>query len=209
MRDAMQHDHGSKEGDAGRVGHDGDRNSREDSRMQVMRYLRFLAMIATAMVVMYAVTYVNTFELDHVRWSEERVFMVLLMGSSMAVVMLAWMIGMYRNWKINVGIVVGALALFALGTFLVRSETTVQDRSYMSAMIPHHSIAILTSERSEISDVRVCRLAVGIIEAQRREIAEMDWLIEDIARHGVAETAAEAERRPVPEFEGSSARGCP
>ncbi|HEX6330798.1 MAG TPA: DUF305 domain-containing protein [Actinomycetota bacterium] len=177
--------------------------------MQVMRYLRFLAMIATAMVVMYAVTYVNTFELDHVRWSEERVFMVLLMGSSMAVVMLAWMIGMYRNWKINVGIVVGALALFALGTFLVRSETTVQDRSYMSAMIPHHSIAILTSERSEISDVRVCRLAVGIIEAQRREIAEMDWLIEDIARHGVAETAAEAERRPVPEFEGSSARGCP
>jgi hypothetical protein len=174
-----------------------------------MQYLRFVAMIATGMVVMYGITYMNAFELDHVRWSEERVFMVLLMGSSMAIVMLAWMIGMYRNWKANVGIVVGALALFALGTFLVRSQTTVQDRSYMSAMIPHHSIAILTSERSEITDVRVCRLAVEIIEAQRREISEMHWLMDDIARDGVATTRAEAERRPVPEFEGSSMRSCP
>lgn len=180
-----------------------------ERRMQLKSYLRFLAMIATAMIVMYAVTYVNTFELDHVRWSEQRVFMVLLMGASMAVVMLAWMLGMYRNWKANAAIVTGAIAVFALGTFLVRSEATVQDRSYMSAMIPHHSIAILTSERSEIADIRVCRLAVEIIEAQRREIAEMDWLIEDIGRNGVAATSAEAEARPVPDFQGLSIRECP
>jgi hypothetical protein len=177
--------------------------------MQGMSYLRFIAMIATAMVVMYAITYVNTFELDHVRWSEERLFMVLLMGASMGIVMLGWMLGMYRNVKLNVAIVAGSIALFALGTFLVRSETTVQDRSYMSAMIPHHSIAILTSERSEISDVRVCRLAVGIIEAQRREISEMEWLIADIGRNGEARTVAEAESRPVPEFGGTADRSCP
>lgn len=187
----------------------GDMNRDEDRRMELMLYLRFLAMIATSMIVMYAVTYVNTFELDHVRWSEQRVFMVLLMGASMAVVMLAWMLGMYRNWKANAAIVAGAIAMFALGTFLVRSETTVQDTSYMSGMIPHHSIAILTSERSEIADVRVCRLAVGIIEAQRREISEMEWLIDDIDRHGVAATAVEAQARPVPDFEGSSLRTCP
>lgn len=183
--------------------------AKDDEKMEVRSYLRFLAMIATGMVVMYAVTYVNTFELDHVRWSEERLFMVLLMGAAMAVVMLAWMLGMFRNWKANAAIVAGAVALFALGTFLVRTETTVQDRSYMSSMIPHHSIAILTSERAEITDVRVCRLAVGIIETQRREIAEMDWLIQDIGRNGLAETAAEADARPVPEFGGTSARSCP
>ena len=67
-------------------------------------------------------------------------------------------------------------------------------------MIPHPSIAILTSERAEISDVRVRELADGIIEAQRREIDEMHWLLEDIAANGEAQTAAEAAERPVPEF---------
>ena len=105
-------------------------------------------------------------------------------------------------------ILAGAVVLFGLGLFLVRSATTVQDRSYMSAMIPHHSIAILTSERSELHDVRVCELAVGIIEAQRREIAEMDWLIEDIGENGDAETAAEAAQRPIPDFGGDATRSC-
>ncbi len=50
----------------------------------------------------------------------------------------------------------------------------------MKAMIPHHSIAILTSERARISDPRVRKLADGIIEAQRREIDEMKFLIDDL-----------------------------
>ena len=85
---------------------------------------------------------------------------------------------------------------------VVFSQTTVGDRSYMKAMIPHHSIAILTSERSNIEDVRVRELADGIIRAQRKEIKEMNWLIADIAENGVASTEEEAEARPVPEFEG-------
>ena len=72
----------------------------------------------------------------------------------------------------------------------------------MRAMIPHHSIAILTSERAEIEDVRVRELADEIIKAQRREIKEMDWLIQDIAENGVATTESEASARTVPDFEG-------
>ena len=172
-------------------------------------YLRFGAMIATSMVFMYAVMYLNTFELAHVTWSETRLFMTLLMGATMALVMLGFMLGMYSDRRVNLSIVVASLALFALGIWLVRSQTTVQETSYMSAMIPHHSIAILTSERSEIEDVRVCELAVAIIEAQRREISEMEWLIEDIGRNGAVATAAEAAERPVPEYEGYSSRSCP
>lgn len=185
------------------------RESKDPTDGQGAKYVRFGAMIVTAMMIMYGVTYLNTFQLDHVRWSEQRGFMTLLMGSTMAVVMLLFMLGMYKNWKINVGILAGAVVLFGLGLFLVRSETTVQDRSYMSAMIPHHSIAILTSERSEFQDVRVCELAVEIIEAQRREIAEMDWLIADIGENGYAPTAAEADQRPIPEFQGTATRTCP
>ena len=73
----------------------------------------------------------------------------------------------------------------------------------MEGMIPHHSIAILTSERAQIEDPRVRELADEIIEAQRKEIKEMEWLIEDIKANGVAQTQAEAEARPVPEFSGT------
>lgn len=174
-----------------------------------MSYARFGAMIATSMVFMFIVMYFNTFEWAHVRWSETRLFMTMLMGATMAVVMLGFMLGMYKDRKVNAAIVVGSLVLFALGTWLVRSQATVGGESYMRAMIPHHSIAILTSERSQIDDVRVCDLAVEIIEAQRREISEMEWLIADIEQNGPAATPNEAEQRPVPEFQGSSDRSCP
>lgn len=172
-------------------------------------YVRFGLMVATAMVAMFALTYINSYVYDHVHLSETRVYMTLLMGAAMAAIMLAFMWGMYRNLKVNLAILLGSVALFAIATFLVRSQATVQDQSFMSAMIPHHSIAILTSERSETEDVRVCELQVAIIEAQEREIAEMKWLIKDIAENGPATTPAEAQARSVPEFSGSSIRTCP
>lgn len=171
-------------------------------------YLRFVAMVATATVIMYGLTYVNTHAIAHVRFSETRLYMSLLMGGVMAIVMLLYMLNMYRSVMGNMAIIGVSVLLFALGTWLVRSQTLVQDRSYMSAMIPHHSIAILTSENSQISDQRVCELAVKIIEAQRREIAEMEWLIEDIERNGEVTTAEDAAERPVPEFVGTSEREC-
>jgi len=172
-------------------------------------YWRFAAMIATSMAAMFALMYANTFALDHVRWSETRFYMTFVMGAAMAGIMLSFMLGMYKSKKVNFGIFAASVLVLLGATWLVRSQATVEDQSYMSAMIPHHSIAILTSERSTIDDLRVCELAAEIIEAQRREIAEMDWLIADIAESGPAETEAEAESRPVPGFQGSSTRTCP
>lgn len=163
-------------------------------------YGKFAAMIVTSMIVMFGLTYLNSYEINHVRWSETRFYMTLIMGASMAVVMLSFMLGMYDNRRINLRIFAGSAILFVMALWLVRSQTTVQDRSWMSAMIPHHSIAILTSERADIHDVRVRELADEIIEAQRREIAEMNWLIDDIARNGPASSPAEAAARPVPSF---------
>jgi hypothetical protein len=99
--------------------------------------------------------------------------------------------------------------LLAGGATLDRSQVAVDDTAFMNAMIPHHSLAITRSERAGISDVRVCELAVEIIEAQNREIAEMDWLIEDIQRNGLALTPEEADARPVPTFPGTALRDCP
>lgn len=165
-------------------------------------YWRFGAMIGTSMVVMFVLMYFNTYALEHVRWSETRFYMTFIMGAAMAIVMLGFMLGMYSNRKINIGIFAGSAVVLIGALFLVRSQATVADRAFMNAMIPHHSIAIMTSERANIDDVRVRSLADEIIRAQRREIKEMEWLVADIARNGPATTQADAEARPVPEFEG-------
>jgi Domain of unknown function (DUF305) len=187
----------------------GDQHGEHRSHGDMKMYLRFGAMILTAMVVMYAAMFIGSWEWGHVRWSESRLFMALTMGGTMGLVMLAWMLNMYKNTRANVAIVVVSLLLFGTGAFLDRSQTTVQDTSFMSGMIPHHSLAITRSERAELADVRVCELAVEISEAQRREIFEMDWLIEDIERNGVAATAQEAEARPVPDYQEPAERQCP
>ena len=118
-------------------------------------YTRFAAMIATSTVLMFGLMYLNTYRLDHVFFSETRTYMALVMGATMAVVMLAYMMGMYKNQRANIGIMGGSLAVFAMALWLVRSQATVEDVSYMRAMIPHHSIAILrANERA--SRIHAC-----------------------------------------------------
>ncbi|PZR51689.1 DUF305 domain-containing protein [Xylanimonas oleitrophica] len=172
-------------------------------------YLRFAAMILTGMVVMYWTMFAGVWEWSHIRFSESRVFMALTMGGAMALVMLAWMLGMYRNAKANVAVVMAGIVLLGGGIALDRSQITVDDTAYMRAMIPHHSLAITRSERAQLEDVRVCELAVEISESQRREIGEMDWLIKDIETNGPATTAEQAQDRPVPDFQEPAERQCP
>ena len=148
-------------------------------------YTKFAAMIATSTIVMFGLMYLNTYALGHVWFSETRLYMALLMGATMAIIMLGFMLNMYRNTRINIAIFAASLVAFAGSLWLVRSQETIGDVAWMKAMIPHHSIAILTSERARISDPRVRELADGIIETQRKEIAEMEALIADIETTGV------------------------
>ncbi len=143
-------------------------------------YPKFLLMIATSTLVMFALMYLNTYAVDHLFFSETRAYMALLMGATMGFIMLLFMLGMYKKKLLNVVILGVCSAVFAVSLWLVRSQATVADVSWMKAMIPHHSIAILTSERANISDPRVRELADNIIEAQRKEIAEMKSLIKDL-----------------------------
>lgn len=158
-----------------------------------MGYSRFFAMIITSTAVMFGLMYLNSWALDHVFFSETRTYMALYMGAVMAVIMLAFMLSMYTNKKMNIAIFAGAALLFSGSLYLVRSQDTVDDVSWMKAMIPHHSIAILTSSRANISDPRVRKLADDIIEAQKKEIAEMKALIIDL--NGGQAATLEIERK--------------
>lgn len=150
-----------------------------------MSYLRFAAMIATSTAIMYGLMYLNTYALDHVLFSQTRFWMALLMGAVMAVVMLGFMWSMYHRRAVNIAILVSAGIVFVGALALVRSQATVDDVAYMKAMVPHHSIAVLTSTQARIHDPRVRQLADEIVEAQLREIAEMKALIADLEANPV------------------------
>ncbi|MEM6644411.1 MAG: DUF305 domain-containing protein [Bacteroidota bacterium] len=176
----------------------------ENEQNHKNNYGKFFAMIAASMVAMFFLMYTHSYQIiDHFWFSETRFFMTLIMAGSMIIIMLLFMLNMYKQRKVNIAIIILGVLLIAGGIGLVRSQVTVTGVDYMEGMIPHHSIAILTSERAQIKDVRVRKLANEIIKAQRREIMEMEWLINDIRENGAAETQAEAKNRPIPKFEGS------
>ncbi|MGV2897472.1 DUF305 domain-containing protein [Achromobacter sp. AGC78] len=164
---------------------------KSSNNTQKRGYARFALMIVVATTIMYGLMYLNVYALSHIYFSQTRLWMAVIMGAVMAVVMLGFMLSMYRNRRINLGIVIGSVVAFAAALWLVRSQATVDDISYMRAMIPHHSIAILTSERAHIRDPRVRKLADGIIRAQVKEIGEMERLIADLEKNPPPEGSPE------------------
>nr|WP_137830753.1 DUF305 domain-containing protein [Methylobacterium sp. L1A1] len=166
-----------------------------------MGYARFAAMIATSTVVMFGLMYLNTYALEHVFFSQTRMWMALVMGATMAIIMLGFMWAMYKVRAANIAILAGSAVVFAGSLWLVRSQETVDDVAYMKAMIPHHSIAIMTSERAHIKDPRVRELADKIIEAQVKEIGEMKALITDLEAKPSADNA--------PDLQSYRKRGAP
>jgi peptidoglycan/LPS O-acetylase OafA/YrhL len=127
-------------------------------------YMKFFAMIATSMVAMFFLMYLNSYQIiDHFWFSETRMFMTMIMGGAMIIIMLLYMLNMYKDKNKNIVSLAIGILLIGAAVWLVRSQVTVSDVDYMEGMIPHHSIAILTSDRSQIKDARVRELADGII----------------------------------------------
>lgn len=137
-------------------------------------------MLGLSFIAMYVSMYLNTYETDHVYFSLTRFYMSCLGISAMAVIMLSFMLNMYKNKKKNIAIYTGSFVLFISALGLVRSQTPIGDVLWMKAMIPHHSIAILTSERADIKDSEAKKLAEEIIKTQKEEIAKMKRIIEKL-----------------------------
>ncbi len=149
-----------------------------DTNKKSSMYKTFLLMLACSFVAMYVTMYLNTYSIDHVYFSLTRFYMTAMGISTMAIIMLLFMLGMYKDKKKNTIIILSSFILFCSSLFLVRTQSPIiGDILWMKAMIPHHSIAILTSERADIKDPEVKKLANSIIEAQKKEIEEMKIMI--------------------------------
>jgi uncharacterized protein (DUF305 family) len=59
----------------------------------------------------------------------------------------------------------------------LRQQTFISDVQWMKAMIPHHSSAIMVSQKADLKDPEAIELAEEIIAAQKREIAQMKAMI--------------------------------
>ena len=153
-------------------------NQHSNKENGMSNYTKFYLMLGCSFIAMYITMYLNTYEFDHVYFSLTRFYMVCLGISTMALIMWFFMRNMYKNKKKNIVILIGSLVLFLGALGLVREQkSTVDDVLWLKAMIPHHSIAILTSERADIQDPAVKKLAEDIIKAQRKEIEEMKAMI--------------------------------
>jgi uncharacterized protein (DUF305 family) len=119
---------------------------------------------------MYGIMFLNVAELDHIYLSTTRTYMSLLMVAPMAISMMLFMWGMYRNKKLNTLIIAGASIVFIVVLTALRTQTPIQDVQYMKAMIPHHSSAILVSENATFEDPETAELAKEIIKAQERKL---------------------------------------
>lgn len=168
--------HGDEEKEKDMMGNE----EKMEEKKKKKNYGRFAAMIATSTVIMHLLTYTNVARMDHIYFSETRFFLSLMMGSMMTVVMLLFMRKMYTDKNLNRMIIIGSALIFVVSLWLMRSQATIDDSAWMRAMIPHHSIAILTSENADITDPEVRELADEIIEAQREEIEEMKRLLEKL-----------------------------
>lgn len=145
--------------------------------MKSKSYLKFVAMMAVSFVIMYAVMFLNADLFDHVMLSTTRTYMTILMIAPMAISMILFMWGMYENKKANY-IILGTALIIFIGTLtMLRNQTMIADVQWMKAMIPHHSSAIMVSQKAHLQDPEAQKLAQDIIEAQKREIAQMQAMI--------------------------------
>ncbi len=139
--------------------------------------------MATSFVIMYAVMFLNAASIDHVMLSTMRTYMTLLMIAPMAIVMLLYMWGMYKNKKLNALILVVSIVGFGAVYYMMRNQTGISDVQYMKAMIPHHSSAILTSDNANLQDPETKKLAEDISKLQKEEIALMKAYLDRINKN--------------------------
>jgi len=161
-----------------------DQEKKGEKDMKGMGWGKFAGMIATSTVIMFGLMYQLVYTPDHVTFSVNRLMASLVMACVMSIVMLAFMWPMYKGTTTKIAVLVVAAVLGVILLAANRGQSLIDDTRFMKSMIPHHSIAINNARKASISDSRVRKLADEIIEAQVREIAEMNLLLEDIERNG-------------------------
>lgn len=137
-------------------------------------YLMFWINMILGLIVMYVVMFSMIDGWSDFRNNLNMFYMAVTMWAPMGIFMLATMPGMFPKKGVNVVLYV-AFAMLTAGSFwATRTQAAINDRQFISSMIPHHSGAILMCREADITDPELVALCGEIIEAQRREIEQME-----------------------------------
>lgn len=142
-------------------------------------YGRLVVELAIDFVIMYLVMYTMIRSLDHFYLNINNVWMTLMMVTPMALVMLATMRSMFPSRKRNLLVIAGALFVFGVSFWGMRTQAVVGDEQFLKSMIPHHSGAILMCQEATITNPEIEALCHEIVVSQRREIDQMKALLEE------------------------------
>lgn len=148
--------------------------------MEKGNYGKFMLMLGLSFLVMYAVMFSNVAEISHIHLNLNRLYMTILMVAPMALIMLGVMRSMYRDQKMNAIIAVMSIMAIVGSFIMLRNQSYVGDKAFVHSMIPHHSSAIMVSEEARINDPELKKLAEEIIRSQKKEIAEMEKILQRV-----------------------------
>jgi predicted membrane protein len=145
--------------------------------MKLNPYKALAATVGIHFFIMFSLTYVGVYRFDHIYPNLNRFYMAIIMVAPMVLLMMIFMRQMYENRKLNY-LLYGLSALIFIATFFaIRAQILVGNKQFLKSMIPHHSIAIKTCENADIDDQEIAELCIEIVEAQRREINQMEDIL--------------------------------
>lgn len=150
--------------------------------MQMNHYGRFLLMITLHFVAMYILMYAMVNSFANVFNNFNQVYMAALMTSSMVLIELPLMMGMYKSKKLNAIIIAVGLVVVVGSFLLIRKQSAISDRQFLRSMIPHHAGAILMCEEASIEDREIQELCRGIVAGQQAEIDQMKAKLDQLGR---------------------------
>ena len=143
-------------------------------------YTMLAANLAISLLIMYLAMFAMIWSFGEFFNNTNMLYMALVMWAPMGILMLLMMPMMYPNKKLNMALLASFALVLILSFGAIRDQTLVGDKQFVRAMIPHHSGAITMCNRASIRDQEIrdiCFKPNGIIESQKREIAQMEAIL--------------------------------
>lgn len=140
----------------------------------IMSVLHFL--------IMYGLMFSTVASVDHIYMSNQRLFMAGIMTAPMIVIEILLMGSMYQNKKVLYSLLAGSSIVFILFFTFIRYQTTIDNKQFLQAMIPHHSAAILMCNEAAITDPDIQELCDDIVATQKKEIEIMKRELKEITQ---------------------------
>ena len=141
-------------------------------------YARLGIALVVSLAVMFLRSFTQTRTWGHLYLNLSNLYISLTMIGAMGLIMLFVMWPMFKDKRLNVGLL-ATFAVILVGAFtLARTETFVGDKGFLYSMIPHHSRAILVCQEAQLTDPEVIALCEQIVTTQQEEIDQMKDILQ-------------------------------